>query len=232
MRRQLDPLGFSARERRRRLPKTHIAKAHFIKNIELVDDLGMSGKINQSLFHCHGENVVDALALIFDIEGGIFVTRTVTFLARQFNISQELHLDRNGAVAFADIAAAAGDVEGKVSSGEAFAPCVRLRGEECANVIEGLDVSHGIRSRGATDRRLIDEDDVVEVMCSGKLAKEWSRGSFDLNRLLSERLHQRPIEDLVDQRGLAGAAYASDADQEAQRNLHVHAAEIVDARPG
>ena len=49
---------------------------------------------------------------------------------------------------------------------------------------------------------------------------------------LAERLHEGAVEDLVDERGFAGAADAGDAAEQAEGDFDVDAAEVVDARAG
>ena len=51
-------------------------------------------------------------------------------------------------------------------------------------------------------------------------------------RLWPSGLHEGAVEDLVDERGFAGAADAGDADEEAEGNVDVDAAEVVDAGAG
>ena len=105
---------------------------------------------------------MDVLALVVDFEDGGFVARAVAFFAGELDVGEELHFDGDGAVAFADVAAAAGDVEGEAAGGEVLAAGVGLRGEELADGVEGLDVGDGVGARRAADGRLVDEDDVVE----------------------------------------------------------------------
>ena len=50
--------------------------------------------------------------------------------------------------------------------------------------------------------------------------------------LAIERLHQRAVEDLVDERGFADAADAGDAAEQVEGDVDVDAAEVVDARAG
>src|SRR5581483_9371452 len=124
----------------------------------------IAGEETQSFADGHLQDVMDALALVVNLEGAGFVAGAVTFFAGQFNVGEELHFDGDRAVAFADIAAAAGDVEGEVSSGVAAALGLGLRGEELADGVEGPDVGDRVGARGAADGRLIDEDDVVEAL--------------------------------------------------------------------
>jgi len=157
-------LRLAAGERGGGLAEPDVAEADLVEYVELVDDLRMAGEVNQRLFDGHVEDIVDVLALVTDLEDGGLVASAVAFFARQLHVGEELHLDCDRSVAFADIAAASGDVEGEVSGGEAAALRVRLRGEERADVIERFDVGYGIGARRAADRGLIDEDDLIEVL--------------------------------------------------------------------
>src|SRR5581483_9297999 len=86
----------------------------------------------------------------------------LALLAAEFHVGEKLHLYRDGAVTLASLAASAGDVEGEMAGGEA--PLLRfgLRGEELADGVERLDVGDRVGARRAPDRRLVDEDHVVD----------------------------------------------------------------------
>ncbi len=205
MRGEFDALGFAAGERGGGLAETDVAEADLVEDVELVDDLRVAGEVDEGFFDGHVEDVVDVFALVLDLEDGGFVAGSVALFAGKLDVGEELHLDGDGAVAFADIAAAAGDVEGEVAGGEAAALGVGLRGEEGADVVEGLDVGDGVGARGAADGGLVDEDDVVEVLRAGELAVE-VRGIDAVGAaFLSERLHESAVEDLVDERGFAAS---------------------------
>ena len=70
----------------------------------------------------HGQlqNFVDVQTVVVDFENARLVARSFAFLADQFDIGEELHLHRDRAVALADFAAAAGNVEREMSR-----PCSR-----------------------------------------------------------------------------------------------------------
>ena len=148
---ELDALGFAAGEGGGGLAEADIAEADFVEDVELVDDARVSGEVGEGFLDGHVENVVDVLAFVFDVEDGGFVTGCVAFFAGEFDVGEELHFYGDGAVALADVAAAAGDVEGEAAGGEALAFGVGLGGEEGADVVEGLYISHRIRPRGAAD---------------------------------------------------------------------------------
>ena len=192
----------------------------------------MAGEVGERFLDGHVEDVVDVAALVLDVEDGGFVTGSVAFFAGKLDVGEELHLDGDGAVAFADVAAAAGDVEGEAAGGEALALGVGLGGEEGADVVEGLDVGDGVGARRAADGRLVDEDDVVEVLRAGELAVEVRGLGLAGAGFAVERLHQRAVEDLVDERGFAGAGDAGDAAEQVEGDLDVDAAQVVDAGAG
>src|SRR5271155_4885535 len=208
MRGQLHALGFAARERGSGLSKADIAEADFVENGELVEDLGLAYEEAQSLFHGEVKNFVDALALVLDLEDAGLVAGAAAFLAGQFNIGEELHLDGDGAITFADIAASAGDVEGEVSGGVTAALGFGLRGEELADGVEGLDVGDRVRARGSSDGVLVDEDDVVQALDAFEVLVEIGRvGAFAFAELVCDSA----VEDVVDERGFARARNTGDA---------------------
>src|SRR5579862_1798356 len=164
MRSELDALGFSAGERGGRLPEAHIAEADFVKDGELVNDLRMAGKEAQRLAHGHLQDVVDALVLVVNLQRRGLVARAAALFAGQLDVGEELHLDGDGAVAFADVATATGNIEGEVAGGIAATLRLRLRGEELADGVEGLDVGDRVGAGRASNGRLIDENNVVEAL--------------------------------------------------------------------
>jgi hypothetical protein len=50
--------------------------------------------------------------------------------------------------------------------------------------------------------------------------------------IAAEGLHERAVEDLVDERGFAGAGDAGDAAEQVERDVDIDAAQVVDARAG
>src|SRR5204863_8928890 len=63
-------------------------------------------------------------------------------------------------IALTDLATAAGDIEGKTPGIVAARLRLTRGSENVADVIERLDISHGIRSWSPSNRTLIDENDV------------------------------------------------------------------------
>ena len=88
----------------------------------------------------------------------------VAHLAVDIDVGQEVHLDGAHACAFAVLAASAADVEREASGFvAAYAGAGQLR-EELAYLVEHADVGGGVAARGASDGRLVDFDDFVDVV--------------------------------------------------------------------
>src|SRR5262245_41284463 len=84
----------------------------------------------------------------------------IALIARHEHVGQKLHLDADLALALARLASAAWDVEREVTRGQTARSRVLGRGKQLANRIERLEIRHRIAARRASDRRLIDQDDV------------------------------------------------------------------------
>jgi len=108
------------------LAEADVAEADFVENVELVDYFRDAGEVGEGFLDGHVEDVVDVPILVFDVEDRGFVTGSVAFFAGEFDVGKELHFYGDGAIAFADIAAASRDVEGERTGAEAFAPGVGL----------------------------------------------------------------------------------------------------------
>ncbi len=100
--------------------------------------------------------------------------------------------------------------------------CHGLGRKQFADRIEGTDIARGIRTRRAADRRLVDHDDGADVLRSVD-GIDAARGFCRL----AEMLAQRGIQDVLDQRRLAGTGDAGDGDELLQRDLDIDALQIV-----
>jgi len=97
---------------------------------------------------------------------------------------------------------------------------------------KALNVGDGIRPWGAADGGLVDEDDVVEVLRADERAEEGGGLGRGGVWFAVQRLHERAVEDLMDERGLAAAADAGDAAEEVEGDVYVDAAQVVQANAG
>ncbi len=99
-----------------------------------------------------------------------------------------------------------------------------LRRKQFADQIEALDVGNGIRARRPSDRRLINQHDIIQPFDAGQRL-EHRAGIAAIG--LSQRTRHGAIQHLVHERRLARPGHAGDGDQHAQRNLHVEAVQVV-----
>ncbi len=148
---EFDALGLAAGERGGALAEAHVAEADFVEHLQLVDDLGVAGEVVQRVLDGHVEHVVDVAVLILYFEDCGLVAGAVALFAGQLDVGEELHFDGDGAVAFADVAAAAGHVEAEGAGGVALAAWRRAARRRARGCVEGLDVGDGIGARRAAD---------------------------------------------------------------------------------
>ena len=179
----------------------------------------------QRLLDRHVEHVGDALALEADLERLAVVALAVALFARHVDVGQEVHLDLDLPVAAADLAAPALDVEAEAARLVAARPRLLGLREEVADHVEQARVGRRVRARRAPDRRLVDGDDLVELLEAVDRAVR-ARALARAVQAVGDRL----VEHVVDERRLARAGHAGDAGQHAQRDVHVDVAQVVLAR--
>src|SRR5262249_32217509 len=121
-----------------------------------------------------------------------------------------VHLDAQDAVALAALAGPALHVEGVAAGLVAAGLRLRQRREEIADVREQAGVGRRVRARRAADRRLVDVDDLVDVVRAVDAVVGAGRGLA----VVQPRL-QRAQERVDDQRRLARARHAGDAGEQA-----------------
>ena len=220
--RQLDPLGLAAGERGRGLAELDVVEPHVVQGLEHRRDLGDVGEVLERLLDVHVEHVADALALEPDVQGLAVEPLPLADRAGHPDVGQEVHLQAVGAVPLAGLAPASRDVEAEPA--RLVAPGAGL-GElrvEVADQVQQLDVRGRVRARRAADRRLVDVDDLVEVVHPldpvvgpGRAVRAVQVAGQDL------------AEDVADQRALARAAHPRHADEETQREGDVDVLEVV-----
>src|SRR5262249_42730594 len=127
--------------------------------------------------------------------------------------------------ALAGLAAAALDVEGEAAGLVAARLGFGQAGVPFADRGEGAGVGRGVGARGTADRRLVDVDDLVDML-EALDAVVGGRTFARAVQLAGERAVER-----VDQKPrLAAAGDAGDAGEQAERNLGRDILEIIAAR--
>ena len=165
--RQLDALGLAAGQRRRRLAQAHVAEAHVGQALDVSQDTGLAFEEGQRLGHGHVQHVGDGLAAVTDLQRFAVVARPVADLAVHVDVGQEVHLDLEGAVTGAGLAASALHVEGEPTLLVAADLGLLGFGEELADLVEDARIRRRVRARRATDRLLVDRDHLVDVRHPG-----------------------------------------------------------------
>ena len=146
-------------------------------------------------------------------------------LAGHVDIRQEVHLDLDNAVSSAGLASASLDVEGKSALAVTLGLGVGSAREQRADHVKDACISRRIGPWSPSDRRLVDGDDLVQVLESVDpvVVTRDSPGAI-------KRFGQMLVKDLVDQRALARTRNSGDNRHDPQRDLHVDILEVVDAR--
>ena len=109
--RQLDALGFAARERRRRLSELDVIQADVVQRLQFVAHVGNVLEQLQRLLDVHLEHIGDGLALELDLQRFVVVPMSLADRAGHPHIGEEIHFQAIRAVPFAGFAATARDVE-------------------------------------------------------------------------------------------------------------------------
>ena len=104
------------------------------------------------------------LALEQDFQRLAVVALALADVAGDVDVGQEVHLDLDDAVALAGLAAAALDVEGEAPGLVAARLGFGQAGEPFADRRERAGIGRGVRARRAADRRLVDVDDLVDML--------------------------------------------------------------------
>src|SRR5690625_2996835 len=161
---ELDALSFPAGERWRRLAEPHVAQAHIYQGAQVPRDRGNCLEELGSLFNRHIEYLGNVLALKAHLKSFPVIARTLTDLARNIHIRQEIHLNTQRPVTGARFTAPALDIEREATG--LITPNFGFRGfgEEFAHVIPHPGISSRVRPRRPTNRALIDVHDLVEML--------------------------------------------------------------------
>src|SRR5438552_6362320 len=220
--RELDPLRLAPRERRRRLTEVDVAEAHVVQRAQLLLARRDVGEERERLLDGHLQNVGDALALVMDLERLAVVPLATADLAWNVDVRHELHLDLDYPLAGTGFAPSTLHVEREAAWRVAAEPGLGHGREELADRREKPRVRRRVRPRRPADRRLVDVDDLVDLLDplhAVVVPRTLLRAGDDLR--------ETPVEDLVHERALAGARDPGDRDEEPERKAHVDVLQVV-----
>ena len=155
----------------------------------------------QRLLHVHLQHVGDRLALEPHLQRLAIEAMPFADGAGHPHVGQKIHLQPVRAVPFARLAAAAGHVEAEPARLVAAALRLGQLRVQVADLVEQLDVRGRVRARRAADRRLVDGDQLVEMLQPfDPLVRAGL--AFAAVQIAAQGLDQ----NVVDQRALARAA--------------------------
>src|SRR5208283_3839628 len=224
MRGKFEALRFAAGKRGGGLAEAEVAKTNLVEDAKFRDDFGDIHEEGQGFAHGHIENIMDIPAVVANVKNAALEALAAAFLADQLNVGQELHFNGDGAIALASFATSPGDIKGKMAGGVAAALGVGRTGEDVADGVEGFEVGGGIGARSAANRRLIHDDEVLNVLFALKAIAEF------LDAAAAALRGECTIEDVVNERGFAGPADARHDGENSQRQHEVHILQIVQGR--
>ncbi len=220
--RELDALGLAARERGRGLAQGDVAQAHVGRVSSTRRIWGWSLKSSSASSTVMSSTSAIEILLVLHRQGGVVEALALADLAGHVDVGQEVHLDLLDPVALAGLAAPALDVEREAPGRVAVHARVGQQREEVADQVEELGVGGRVAARRAADRALVDVDDLVDVLqpLDALVPADRQVAAVQAAR------HGR-VEDLVDERALAGPRGARDGHEQAQRELGVDVLEVV-----
>ena len=218
--REFHPLRLAAGKLRRRLAEREVAQAHIDERAKDASNLRHSIKKMGCISGTQFQNIRDRLAVPLGMQCFRGVASAFARLALDPHIWKKMHLHPALAESFTNFAAAARHVEAKRAGRKSACPRFRHLGKQRADVIEDTGVGGGRRAGRGSNRVLIDENHLVDLLESlNRIVCTW---------LLAGRVQatgERPPENLQHQRRFAAAAGAGYRCQHAERKAHVDSLE-------
>src|SRR6185503_15772122 len=194
---ELHTLGLASGQCVACLPEANVRKADLPQDVEPLSD-GRDGPEHvERLGNRQVEHVGDREALETHLERLAVVPAPTADLARHEDVGEEMHLDRDDAVAGARLAAATFHVEREASRSITAGACLGYLREELADRTEEAGVGSGIRAWAPPDRGLADLDHLVDELPARELVV--SPWLFAPEPQLSR---QRAIDGVDDERAL------------------------------
>ena len=219
---QLGALRLAAGQRRGGLAQLNIAETDLAHSLQSACDLGHVGEELTCFIHRHIQHLIDVLALVAHLERLLVVAAALAHIARHINIRQEVHLDFEQAVTRTRLAAAALDIERETARAVAARLGIRRLGEQVADVVEHARIGRRIGARRASDGRLVDVDDLIQILDADEFVVRAGTG------LCTVQLRcQLFVQDFVDERGLARTRNTGHTGERAERNREIRVLEVV-----
>src|ERR1051325_3449643 len=156
MRNQLDALGFTATQRRTDLTKLQVIESGIAQGFERAPDFRMRGEVFESFGDTEIKNLRNIFAAPFDIERLAIETRALARFACNDCRRHKIHLQLDGAGAFANRTTSLRAVERKSARRIPAQSRFRRLREKLPNLIEEYESKGRGGGRRSSNRRLID----------------------------------------------------------------------------
>ena len=224
--RELQALGFTARQRRHGLPELDVLQPDIDDGLQCAHHLPvlreqLNGFAHREIKHIgHAEQ--PGLALNGDLQNLGPVALAVAVRAAQVDVAQELHLDMLEAGPAADRAASVAIVEAELAGGVTALPGQRCLRKQLAHGVPGADIAGRVGARRFADGGLVDKHHVGQVVGAHQPVMQTRRF-----RGLAELAQQRGRQNVLHQGGLARAAHARHHHQALQRKVHRQVLQVV-----
>src|SRR5258708_1833338 len=219
---QLDALRFAAGKCGGRLAELNVAEADFDEGGKFLLTLRQFFEELERVGRRQIENIADGVAFVALGERFRIVAEAGEDFAKSVKVGEEIHRDAAQAVALAGFASAAFYVEAEAAGAvAAFARFGKHR-KKLADGREDSRIRGGIRTRSAADGRLINFDDLVDLIGADDFAMRAGRflGAIEF-------LREGAVENVVDERGFAGAGDTGDDGEEAEGQRDIEILQIV-----
>ena len=172
------------------------------------------------------QHLGDVLALPRHAQRRVVEALALAHLAGDVHVGEEVHLDLAHAVALARLAAPAVHVEREARRRVAVGPRLLRAGEQLAD----RDRTPWCRSPGSSAACARSGSDRCRSPCRSARRRGATCACRPAQLRVVQRAAQRRVQDLVDQRRLAGARHAGHRAQDAEREARVDVAQVVLAR--
>ena len=192
------------------------------QRLQLAGDLRDVLEQPERLGDVQFEDVRDRVPLELHAQRFAVVPVALTHRTRHPDVRQKIHLQLGRPVAVARGAPSAVDVEREPAGGVSPRLGLVHLGEQVSDLIEHLHVSRRVAPRRASDRALVDRDDLVQVLDAGDRIVV-----ADVVLGLVQRVPQGRLQDAADQRAFAAARHPGHARHHAQRDVDVDVLQVV-----
>ena len=170
----------------------------------------------------HVEHLGDVLALVVHFQGLAVIASALTHLTRNIHVRQEVHLDLDGAIALACLAAPTLDIEGEAAGLVAANLGLLGFGKKVTDLVKDARIGCWVGTRGAANRALVNLDQLIQVLH----ALDALGPAGDLAGAV-ELIGQSLSQNLIDHGGFTRTGNAGNTRQHSQRDFDVYALQVI-----